>query len=119
MDNSTIAVMAWILQPLVRGAAEAALEKAGRGFVSLVDRIRARFDNNLPQRDEELANAIAEMLRHDRELLNEAASLLREFAGQVQVEASGTRSVAIGGNVQGSTIITGDHNIAGRNNNDD
>jgi hypothetical protein len=56
---------------------------------------------------EEIARALAE----DESLAQELARLLPQSgpAGQTVI-ASGERSVAIGGNVSGSTIITGDHN---------
>jgi valyl-tRNA synthetase len=56
---------------------------------------------------EEIARALAE----DDSLAQELARLLPQSgpAGQTVI-ASGERSVAIGGNVSGSTIITGDHN---------
>jgi len=56
---------------------------------------------------EEIARALAE----DPALAQELARLLLQPgpAGQTVI-ASGDRSVAIGGNVSGSTIITGDHN---------
>ena len=47
----------------------------------------------------------------DQEVLDRAAELLKQAGtpvGSVTVTASGERSVAIGGGMSGSTIITGD-----------
>jgi hypothetical protein len=54
---------------------------------------------------------LKKLLAEDQALAQELARLLEQTrpAGQTVI-ASGNRSVAIGGNVSGSTIITGDHN---------
>jgi hypothetical protein len=107
-------------------AAKALGEKAGeQGFEqakALWDKLRrkknveqvaqtvAALPDNQALREalrEEIARALAE----DESLAQELARLLPQSgpAGQTVI-ASGERSVAIGGNVSGSTIITGDHN---------
>jgi hypothetical protein len=64
---------------------------------------------------------VAKILREagvdrDQEVLDQAAELLRRAQGSQQVTvtvtASGERSVAIGGGVTGSTIVTGDQTKA-------
>ncbi len=60
---------------------------------------------------EALREEIARALQEDGALREEIARLWGEAqASGVTVTASGDRSVAIGGNVSGSVIITGDHN---------
>ena len=65
--------------------------------------------------DEELQTALRVQLRklltEDKSLAEEVSHLLEQgkASGNI-VTASGERSVAIGGNVKGSTIITGDQN---------
>jgi len=60
---------------------------------------------------EALREEIARALKEDGALREEVARLWGEAeAAGVTVTASGERSVAIGGNVSGSTIITGDRN---------
>ena len=60
---------------------------------------------------EALREEIARALQEDSALREEIARLWGEAqASGVTVTASGDRSVAIGGNVSGSVIITGDHN---------
>ena len=64
-------------------------------------------------------DAQAALRRHLRKLLTEDQSLAEEVsrwleqgkAAGITVTASGERSVAIGGDVKGSTIVTGDGNI--------
>ncbi len=57
---------------------------------------------------------LKKLLAEDRGLADEIARLLEEGrkAGAVVV-ASGERSVAVGGNISGATIITGDQNRLG------
>ena len=54
---------------------------------------------------------LKKLLAEDQALAQELARLLEQTrpAGQT-ITASGERSVAIGGNVSGSVIVTGDHN---------
>ena len=60
---------------------------------------------------EALREEIARALQEDSALREEIARLWGEAqASGVTVTASGDRSVAVGGDVSGSTIITGDHN---------
>jgi len=64
-------------------------------------------------------DAQAALRRHLRKLLTEDQSLAEEVsrwleqgkAAGITVTASGERSVAIGGDVKGSTIVTGDGNM--------
>ena len=61
---------------------------------------------------EALREEIARALQEDGDLREEVAHLWGEAeAAGVTVTAIGDRSVAIGGNVSGSVIITGDRNI--------
>lgn len=58
-----------------------------------------------------LETEIARALEEDQDLRREITRLWGEAeAAGVTVTASGNRSVAIGGDVSGSVIITGDHN---------
>ena len=70
----------------------------------------AALPDNQALRDA-LREEIARALQEDGALREEVARLWGEAqASGVTVTASGDRSVAIGGNVSGSVIITGDHN---------
>ena len=51
---------------------------------------------------------LKKLLTEDQSLAEEVSRLLEQ--GNITVTASGERSVAIGGDVKGSTIVTGDHN---------
>ncbi len=54
---------------------------------------------------------LKKLLTEDQSLAEEVSRLLEQGkAAGINVTASGERSVAIGGNVKGSTIITGDQN---------
>ncbi|GEM_PF-6172494 len=57
---------------------------------------------------------IEQALKDDHELLAELTELLSQ-AGNV-AHTSGPGSIAIGGNVNGSTIVAGNNNIVGNNN---
>ena len=116
-EGELIKVVSWVLVSLVKGVADAALEKAGRRFVALVGKIRRALGESPPEDERALAEAVARVLRENPELLVESAAALRELASRV--EASGERSVAIGGDVEGSTIITGDQNVVSAQNKGD
>jgi hypothetical protein len=79
--------------------------------VEQVARTAAALPDNQVLREalrEEIARALAE----DPALAQELARLLQQAqAGGRTVTASGDRSVAIGGNVTGSVIVTGDQNV--------
>ncbi len=75
----------------------------------------ALADAQATPQDEEVLTAfrwqLKKLLADDPELAAEVAHLLAEVeAGGRTVIASGKRSVAVGGDVSGSTIITGDRN---------
>ena len=54
---------------------------------------------------------LKKLLTEDQSLAEEVSRLLEQGkAAGITVTASGERSVAIGGNVNSSTIVTGDHN---------
>lgn len=55
-----------------------------------------------------LRKQLRKLLTEDQSLAEEVSRLLEQ--GGINVSASGDRSVAIGGNVNSSTIITGDQN---------
>ena len=58
-----------------------------------------------------LRRQLKKLLAGDQSLAEEISRWLEKGkAAGVNVTASGERSVAIGGNVKGSTIVTGDHN---------
>jgi len=111
LDSGIIEVVSWALVPLVKGVADAALEKAGRRFVALVGKIRRALGESPPKDERALAEEVARVLRENPKLLAESAAAFKELADRV--EASGERSVAIGGDMEGSVIITGDQNVVG------
>lgn len=58
-----------------------------------------------------LRRQLRKLLTEDQSLAEEVSRWLEQGkAAGINVSASGDRSVAIGGDVKGSTIITGDHN---------
>jgi len=56
---------------------------------------------------------LKKLLAHDETLAQEIARVLQERRTDLSVSASGERSVAIGGDVVGSAIVTGDGNVIG------
>jgi len=81
--------------------------------VEQVAQTAAALPENQALRDA-LREEIARALKEDDALREEVARLWGEAeAAGVTATAIGDRSVAIGGNVSGSTIITGDHNKIG------
>ena len=71
----------------------------------------ASLPDNQPLRAA-LQEEVARALEQDKSLAQEVAQLMGVTI--TSVSASGDRSVAIGGNVSGSTIITGNGNKVGR-----
>lgn len=57
-----------------------------------------------------LRNQLRKLLEADSSLAEEVRRMLEEGKAKGVVSVSGDRSVAIGGNVTGSTIVTGDGN---------
>ncbi len=68
-----------------------------------------------PARKKQFLGTIEEVLEEDPSLQQEIIALMQQVAGNT-VQAIGDRSVAIGGHVNGSTIITGDNNVVGSGN---
>jgi len=134
MDISTLAqnIVTFLapLLPYLLKAGEKAAEELGKKAVdeaweqakALWERLRrkknveqvaqtaAALPDNQALRDA-LREEIARALQEDDALRQEVARLWGEAeAAGVTVTASGDRSVAIGGSVSGSTIVTGDRN---------
>ena len=79
------------------------------GAKDAVERAAARPDDKRVQGALELE--LEDVLNEDRSLAAELVQLLQDSprGGAVNVSVSGNRSVGIGGNISGSTIITGDN----------
>ncbi len=130
-------LLAPIIPYLLKGGIELAKSAAGElgkklsadawdGLKALADRIQRKAERK-PALGEALRDAqsapadadtqaalrlqLKKLLAEDPALLAEAARLLASAPTASQtVIASGSRSVAIGGNASGNIIITGDHN---------
>ncbi|MEZ0395412.1 MAG: hypothetical protein ABWK53_03130 [Anaerolineales bacterium] len=138
MDISQLAqILAPLLPYLLKGGIELAKSAAGElgkklsadaweGLKALADKIRHKAKAK-PALQEALTDAqstptdpdalaalrqqLKKLLQEDPALLAEATRLLASApSGGKTVNASGNRSVAIGGDVSGSVIITGDKN---------
>ena len=66
-------------------------------------------------RKTQFIGAIEEALEEDASLQKEIVALMQQIGGNV-VQAIGDRAVAIGGDVNTGTIITGDNNVVGSGN---
>jgi hypothetical protein len=133
----TAAQLAPLLPYLLKGGIELAKSAAGElgkklsaeawdGLKALAAKIRHKAEAK-PALQEALTDAqtapadpdaqaalrlqLKKLLAEEPDLLSEAARLLANAQGGGNtVTASGERSVAIGGDVSGSVIVTGDHN---------
>lgn len=112
-------------EQVVGRAADAVADEAFSYAKALWERLKPKVDAKPAAQEaaEEVAarpddeDALAALRLQLRKLLDEDEQLVRDLAGiwakaeaanVVQVTASGERSVAIGGDVTGSTIVTGD-----------
>jgi hypothetical protein len=118
ISAAVIAAVAKLGEPAVKDGYEAfkALLKrkfgSGSSIASAVEHVEAKPESEGRKvvLQEEVA---AEPAAQDEEVLGAARDLLQRVnaaGGGINVEASGDRAVAIGGSVQGSTVVTGDSN---------
>jgi hypothetical protein len=119
-----VTLLSPLLPKLAEGAADAGADLARRVWGRIAPRaeqkpaLKEALDDVAAAPSD--ADAQAALRIQLRKLLQEDASLREELektlaqAGQSNtVNASGERSVAVGGNVSGGTIITGDRNRIG------
>ncbi len=85
----------------------------GKERVATAAEAAAALPDNPALRDA-LRQEIARALAEDQALAAEVARLWEKVPAERRVVAAGDRSVAIGGDVSGSVIVTGDHNQVSR-----
>ena len=135
MDLLTLAttVITFLALKSSEGFLQKVGERAYQKVEELVQTVRRKFQGDayaeqtlerLEQKPQDearkaaLQGVLAEKVEEDHEFMQALQKLVEEIkqAGGDQVMALGERSVAIGGDVTGSTIITGDRNVVGSGN---